>query len=219
MIAIKRTRAPKELAETNRKFREATAGMDRKRAYDFYKEHERKYQYNTPETKEAFRKMTRERCSFCTGLISSFSDAMTIEHIRTKRDYPRKIFQWSNLLCACSTCNNKRGTKAYIPGKYLDPTKLPDVEKYFCYEPDGRITVNEDLDEAEKERAAYMIKLYRLDREELNGQRREFLRDLMTDDHYYEILKNLEALYGTSQNIIFLSVFAYYRRCKEAYGE
>ncbi len=79
--------------------------------------------------------------------------------------------------------------------------------------------MNEDLDEAEKERAAYMIKLYRLDREELNGQRREFLRDLMTDDHYYEILKNLEALYGTSQNIIFLSVFAYYRRCKEAYGE
>lgn len=219
MIAIKRTRTPKELAETNRKFKAKIAGMSQKEAYDFYKAHEGTYRYNTRETTEIFRKMNQERCSFCTGLILSFRDAMTVEHIRTKRAYPKKIFQWSNLLCACGTCNSKRSSGPYVPKKYLDPTKIPDIERYFCYEPDGRITVNQDLKEEEKEKADYMIKLYRLDREDLNGARREFLQDLMTDDHYYESLKKMEAARGSSRNIIFLSVFAYYRRCKEAYGE
>ncbi len=219
MIAIKRTRAPKELVETNRTFKAAITGMNQKEAYGFYQAHKSRYRYNTKETKEHFRKMNRERCSFCTGLIPNFTDAMTVEHIRVKRDYPQKIFQWSNLLCACGTCNNKRGIQPYVREKYLDPTKIPDVERYFCYEPDGQITINQDLDEEEQAKADYMIKLYALDRKDLNGQRREFLRDLMASNDYYENLKNLETLYGSSQNIIFLSVFAYYRRCKEAYGE
>ena len=68
----------------------------------------------------------------------------------------------------------------------------------------------------EKEKAEYMIDLYKLNRKALVCSRRQFMKDLMADDEFYEKLKQMG---DTSQNIIFLSVFAYYRRCKEKYGE
>lgn len=159
MVKINRTYTPRKLAETNKAFKAAISGMSVKEAYDFYKKHMCTYRYNTEETKGHFRRMNQERCSFCTRLIQDFEDEMTVEHIKTKKDYPKLIFQWSNLLCACRTCNTKRSTKTHDPQKYLDPTKIDDIEKYFCYQLDGSITVNEELDEKEKERAEYMIKL------------------------------------------------------------
>ena len=126
------------------------------------------------------------------------------------------IFQWSNLLCACRTCNTKRSTRAHDSRKYLDPAKIVDIERYFSYKLDGTIAAGRELDSAEKEKAEYMIELYRLNREGLVCKRREFMRDLMSEDGFYEELKKMDT---SSQNIIFLSVFAYYRRCKEKYGE
>lgn len=217
MITLKRTTyTPKALSKTNQDFKAAIAGMSTKEAYAFYKAHSKKYCYNTPETKRHFKKMNHERCSFCTKLIQDFDDDMTVEHIKIKRDYPQKIFQWSNLLCACRTCNTKRSTRAHCPRKYLDPTKTDDIEKYFCYQADGTIIPNDELDEEKMEKAKYMIELYRLNRDGLVCKRRKFMRDLMSDDDFYEKLKNLDE---SSQNIIFLSVFAYYRRCIETNGE
>lgn len=213
MVKINRTYTPKVLSKTNKEFKYAIAGMSVKDAYNFYKVHKKKYRYNTDETKRHFKKMNHERCSFCTKLIQDFDDEMTIEHIRIKKDYPQMIFQWSNLLCACRTCNTKRSTRAHYPEKYLDPTKTDNIEKYFCYQLDGMVVANEDLNIDEKEKAEYMIKLYRLNRKGLVCKRREFMRDLMSDDDFYEKLKNLD---DSSQNIIFLSVFAYYKEHRTA---
>ena len=161
--------------------------------------------------------MNYEKCSFCTKHISDFDDEMTVEHIKTKKDYPKYIYQWSNLLCACKTCNTKRSTKKYIKKKYLDPSKIDNIEEYFCYKLDGKIDVNKELDIESQEKANYMIELYKLNREELVCKRREFLKDLMEDDDYFEILKNKNF---NSQNIIFLSVFTYYsKRYEENYGK
>ena len=216
MIKINRTYTPKALSKTNKEFKLAIAGMSTKDAYDFYNAHKKVYYYNTAETKRHFKKMNHERCSFCTKFIQDFEDEMTVEHIRTKRRYPQMIFQWSNLLCACRTCNTKRSTRAHDSRKYLDPAKIVDIERYFSYKLDGTIAAGRELDSAEKEKAEYMIELYRLNREGLVCKRREFMRDLMSEDGFYEELKKMDA---SSQNIIFLSVFAYYRRCKEKYGE
>ncbi len=213
MVKIKRTYTPKELSKTNKAFKAAIEGMSTKEAYRFYVAHAKRYCYNTPETKRHFRKMNHERCSFCTMMIHDFEDAMEVEHIKTKKDCPEKIFQWSNMLCACHTCNNKRGTRVHIPEKYLDPTKTDEIENYFCYEPDGTVAADEELCEDDRKKAAYMIKLYELNRKELVCKRREFLADLMTDDDYYE---KLEKVGESSQNIIFLSVFVYYKKCKTA---
>lgn len=216
MMKLNRTYAPKALSKTNKEFKTAIAGMNTKEAYDFYKSHKRKYCYNTAETKLHFRKMNQERCSFCTKLIQDFDDAMTVEHIQLKKDYPKKTFQWSNLLCACATCNTKRSARAHDPTKYLDPSKIENIENYFCFWLDGMITVNKTLTKQEQAKAEYMIRLYQLNRIGLVCKRREFMRDLISDDVFYNKLKKLDK---SSQNIIFLSVFTYYRRCKEENGE
>lgn len=216
MIKIDRKEAPPELSKTNWSFQAAIAGMSAKDAYDFYKKHKNTYHYKTDETKQRFREMNHERCSFCTKVISEFDDEMTVEHIQIKRDHPRLIFQWSNMLCACRTCNTKRSTRPYVPEKYLDPTKLADIETYFSYQLDGTMAVNEDLDSEDQEKAEYMIKLYSLNRKALVCKRREFLRKLMSEDNFYKDLGKMDL---SSDHIIFLSVFAYYRRCRETYGE
>lgn len=213
MVKINRTYTPKALSKTNKEFKNAIAGMTAGEAYDFYKTHKKKYRYNTDETKRHFRKMNHERCSFCTKLIQDFDDDMTIEHIKIKRDFPHLIFQWSNLLCACRTCNTKRSTRAHLPDKYLDPAKTHHIENYFCYQLDGNVTANENLNENERKKAEYMIELYRLNRKGLVCKRREFMLDLMSDDDFYETLKNMDE---SSQNIIFLSVFAYYKKQRTA---
>lgn len=216
MVRIERKGRPKQLAETNRSFKEAVKGMSVKEAYAFYKQNKGIYRYNTEETKRLFKLMNHERCSFCTRYIQDFQDDMTVEHIRTKKDFPKKIYEWNNLLCSCRTCNTKRSTSHYDRKRYLDPTKVEDIERYFHYYIDGTVKPDEALNPEEEEKAKYMIELYKLDREGLEYNRREFFRDLMSDDEFYEILKSKDL---SSQSIIFLSVFTYYRRCMESHGK
>lgn len=212
MVALKRSSTPRELAETNRCFKRAILGMNKEEAYYFYDNNKGRYQYNTKETKKIFKNMTHERCSFCTQNINNFDTEMTVEHIRTKKDYPDKIFQWTNLLCSCRTCNNKRGISPYDKDKYLDPTKNVDIEDFFDYNIDGEILPNSKLTKEQQDKAGYMIKKYGLDRKDLNNKRKKFLDDLIHEEGVYEFLKKQQL---SSQYIIFLSVFAYYRRCIE----
>ena len=219
MISIRRTyknKAPKQLAGTNRTFKAAIRGMSAKDAWQYYKQHEKHYSYNTPETKRIFRNMNFKRCSFCTKVIDDFDTAMTVEHIETKHDHPQKIFQWSNLLCACQTCNTKRSTTPRDRKQYLDPTRIPDLERYFSFLPDGTIHPDNSLPPEEQQKADYMIRLYRLDRKDLECERREFFKNLLESDSYSSFLEKQDP---SSQNIIFLSVFTYYRRCRERYGQ
>ena len=210
MIEMKRGSLPAGLAKTNRKFKMAIAGMSKEEAYAFYDNNKGKYKYNTYETTERFKKMTYERCSFCTQCIQNFDTEMTVEHIRTKRDYPKKIFQWSNLLCSCNTCNGIRGTSPLDSDKYLDPTKVENISQYFEYNNQGEILPNKKMTKEQQEKADYMIKKYKLDRPDLNKKRKKFMEDLMEKEHFYELLESEDF---SSQYIIFLSVFTYYRRC------
>ena len=109
-----------------------------------------------------------------------------------------------------------KNEKPYDKKKYLDPTKVQDISKYFKFNMDGTIKISEDLTEREKEKAVYMRDMYQLDRTDLNTGRKEFLKYLVNDDEYYEILKNDDK---SSARIIFLSVFTYYKRRSETNGE
>ncbi len=202
---------PEGLSETDRQFKEKIKGKTPAQAYRFFKRHQSVYQYNTAETKEVFARMNHKRCSFCTKWISEFNTEMTIEHIETKSSCPRKIFQWDNLLCSCRTCNTKRGRKEYKADAYLDPSSIKDIERYFCFHTDGTISVSKALSQAEADKAKYMIRLYRLDRDELNAERREFFNSLL-DDELFEILKRRSR---DAQDIHYLSVFTYYKRRTE----
>lgn len=200
-----------ELANTSRQFKSEIAGMTKKEAYEHYKKRKNVLKYNTKETTGEFRKMNYARCSFCTQIITEFDGNMTVEHIELKSEVPEKIYEWDNLLCCCRTCNTKRSIKKYDSKRYLDPTKVKDIEKYFIYRSDGTISVNKELSKEEKEEADYMIKLYSLDRESLNYERRRFFCDLLDDEFYAGLSKQKP----DSGRIIFRSVFTYYKRRKE----
>lgn len=204
------------LKKTNDEFNLLIEGKSVKDAYQFYKDNINRFKYNTDETKNEFLVMTGGRCSFCTKKIMDFNSEMTIEHIQTKVSTPSKIFEWDNLLCACKACNTKRGRKTYDGEKYLDPTKVKDISKYFEFNMDGTIKIAKGLTENEKEKAAYMKNMYQLDRTDLNTDRKEFLRHLVNDDGYYDILKNDDK---SSTRIIFLSVFTYYKRRSKTNGK
>ncbi len=207
----RRKKAPAGLDRTDREFNERIAGMSREAAYKFFLANEGNFRYNTEETKAEFAQMNYKRCAFCTQRIQNFSTEMTVEHIELKRDCPGKIFRWDNLLCACKTCNTKRSTKKYDGGKYLDPTRFSDMERYFKFCMDGTIAAADGLTDKERECAEYMVDMYRLDREELNADRREFLLDLLDDDYFHR----LETRGKQSRDIHFLAVFTYYKRRKE----
>ena len=204
------------LKKTNDEFNLLIEGKSVKDAYQFYKDNINQFKYNTDETKNEFFVMTGGRCSFCTKKIMDFNSEMTIEHIQTKVSTPSNIFEWDNLLCACKACNTKRGRKTYDGEKYLDPTKVKDISKYFEFNMDGTIKIAKGLTENEKEKAAYMKNMYQLDRTDLNTDRKEFLRHLVNDDGYYDILKNDDK---SSTRIIFLSVFTYYKRRSKTNGK
>lgn len=214
MTNIVRSDTPPGLAATSREFLASVDGMSDAQAYEHYKDHKNRYQYNTPETKRAFQEMNSSRCSFCTRYIFEFDSEMTVEHIELKSKCPRKIFEWDNLLCSCKTCNVKRSTNAYDRERYLDPTAVADIERYFSFCADGRVEPRQGLSEAERGRAQYMIALYKLNRGELVSERRRFFADLLDDD-YYELLARRGK---TDHNIIFWAVFAYYKRSREDHG-
>jgi uncharacterized protein (TIGR02646 family) len=215
MTKIHRQDSPAELADTHQRFLVSTEGMDDAETYQHYKKNKNYFQYNTAETKLAFQQMNSKRCSFCTKFISDFDTEMTVEHIQLKSVCPRKIFLWSNLLCACRTCNTKRSTKAYDKARYLDPTEEEDVAAYFRFALDGQIEVNKELDPAQQEKAKYMIDLYCLNRKMLVCERRDFFAALMADDEYYNCLTKQGI---SSQSIIFWATFTYYKRSREQNG-
>lgn len=200
---------PQKLKKINDIFIGEIKNLDKEKAYEHYKKHKGKFKYNTLETKKKFREMNFERCSFCTKYISEFDDEMTVEHIKLKSEYPEKIFNWDNLLCACKTCNTKRSTNLCDDNLYLDPTKIENIEKYFKFKLDGKIEPSKSLAEKEIEKSNYMIELYKLNRKGLVCSRRKFFNDLIEDDEFYEILKNRD---NFNQNIIFLALFTYYKR-------
>lgn len=215
MVSLERGSSPKELDKTHNEFIKAINGMRRQDAYDFYKSHSSHYKYNTQEVKNAFTVMTKNRCSFCTRVIADYQTEMTVEHIETKSSTPHKIFLWSNLLCACRTCNIKRSTNLYNQEKYLDPTKVDNIIEFFKFNVDGSIEANDELSQEDKIRVDYMIDLYKLQRSELKMARRNFYRKLL-NSQYYEILKELPE---DDDGIVNLALFTYYKRSIECNGE
>lgn len=63
----------------------------------------------------------RQRCMYC--LDSHGSD---IEHFRPKAPYPKRMYQWTNLLLCCTECGRFKGDQFPMAGRrvlLVDPTK------------------------------------------------------------------------------------------------
>lgn len=67
-------------------------------------------------------------CQRCLNLIGILTtDRLEVHHIKPRSKYPDLIFDPSNLITVCSTCNMAMGTSGELD---FDPTKTPEDRDY-----------------------------------------------------------------------------------------
>lgn len=85
----------------------------------------------------------RQRCMYCLD-----SHGTDIEHFRPKAVYPKRMYDWLNLLLCCTECGRFKGNKFPISGKQallIDPTR-EDPWKHLDFDPvTGNISARFDL--------------------------------------------------------------------------
>ena len=85
----------------------------------------------------------RQRCMYCLD-----SHGADIEHFRPKAIYPKRMYQWPNLLLCCTECGRFKGNKFPMSGEQallIDPTR-EDPWKHLDFDPfTGNITARFDL--------------------------------------------------------------------------
>lgn len=85
----------------------------------------------------------RERCMYCVD-----SHGCDIEHFRPKTAYPKKAFQWPNLLLCCTECGRLKGSqfpKIRQQALLINPAK-EDPWQHLDFDPaTGNITARFDL--------------------------------------------------------------------------
>src|SRR5262249_3046027 len=91
------------------------------------------------------------------------ADAFGVEHLVPKSVAPERICDYTNLVYACCRCNSCKGEQWPVP----DPCETPYGEHLRVHE-DGTI-------EGRTEDGRRLIRILRLDREELTRFRRELL--------------------------------------------
>jgi uncharacterized protein (TIGR02646 family) len=116
----------------------------------------------------ALRQMSgrRERCMYCLD-----SHGCDIEHFRPKARYPRRMFDWSNLLLCCTECGRYKGdrfplTQADEP-LLIDPT-TEDPWRYLDFDPDTGCLIPriDPVSMREIDKGAQTVAIFRLDQRE-----------------------------------------------------
>ena len=108
----------------------------------------------------------RERCMYCVD-----SHGCDIEHFRPKANYPRRAFQWRNLLLCCSDCGRLKGSRfptANGRPLLIDPS-AEDPWQYLDFDPDtGDLTARFDVQANEwSPKGVKTVEVLQLDRREV----------------------------------------------------
>jgi uncharacterized protein (TIGR02646 family) len=135
----------------------------------------------------------KKLCPYCETVLSreALSIGYHIEHIELKSIDPSVTFKFENLLVSCFntgfeinpsnfdsnpiSCGHAERKKVEFDlNLFIKPT-LPDCERYFFYELDGRITPHPGLTITEAEKAKYTIDILNLDCKRLTRLREEMI--------------------------------------------
>jgi len=96
------------------------------------------------------------RCAYCEE-----PDKGEVDHFRPKSKDPHLVYEWTNWVFACHTCNNKKLQKWPTAG-YIDPcasSKSYRAELYFEYDTKtGEMLPKSDLSTGRRRKAVRMIK-------------------------------------------------------------
>lgn len=139
MIRVDRGRAPAVLPRSRKKWLEALARAktpeERERALG---------RYRHDAIKDALVAAFHGKCAYCESYIRHV-DYGHIEHFRPRAKYPKKTFDWSNLVLACGVCNGSEHKGDAFPlqaddGPLINPcTEEPAQHLSFDYDPVARL--------------------------------------------------------------------------------
>jgi uncharacterized protein (TIGR02646 family) len=154
------------------------------------------YYYNHKEVVIELKKIYNEKCAYCESKVEHIA-TLEVEHYRPKAKVDNEVnhygyywlgYEWSNLLLACPKCNGKggKGNKFPIDGvrTFTDSIRLPHKSPLFNEKP---LLLNPELDNPREHfifdeygkiegisvRGRRTIKICKLDRKELNIERRK----------------------------------------------
>lgn len=153
--------------------------------------------YKKRDIKSALNDIYYGKCAFCEQII----EQSQVEHYRPKSKYHWLVYSWDNLLLACGTCNQGKGTHFDLNNEKVefvnnevnvrnintssadyDIAEQPLMINPEVTEPLGFISFQKDgLITSDDERFSYTIDKCSIDRVYLNDQRRKLLDDFRRD--------------------------------------
>ncbi len=170
--------------------------------------------YKIEDIRIELKKIYKNKCAFCEQKIEQYH----IEHYRPKKEYYWLAFSWDNLLMACATCNENKGTHFELEGAKTsfrnttsnikkinecsveyDVREKPKMVNPEITDPLGEINFKKNgVIESDNIRFEYTIEKCQIDRKPLNDARRKLLNDFENDIRS-ELTLNKDI---TQQNII-----------------
>jgi uncharacterized protein (TIGR02646 family) len=159
----------------------------------------RKYndRYKLEDARIALKNIYNNKCAYCEQRI----EQSHIEHYRPKKIYYWLAFSWDNLILACPTCNQNKGINFDIDGTSIefqdsdanirsihnsgtnyDLIELPKMVNPETTNPLENIRFHKSgLIQSSDTRIAYTIEKCKIDRPDLNDQRRTLLNSFQED--------------------------------------
>lgn len=149
-------------------------------------------------TEEMRNRLKLEQYDLCAYCEISLNELGThIEHVKPKNQFPELTFDYSNLVLSCLevvnidvlpyneiTCGHYKDRKnrengiTYDEQLFISPRE-PDCQRYFFYDPNGKVRPHPRLSSEEQTRALYTINLLGLNNKRLIRLRRERLEQLI----------------------------------------
>lgn len=153
--------------------------------------------YKQKDTTIALKGLYRNKCAYCEQRI----EQSHVEHYRPKKIYYWLAFSWDNLILACPTCNEHKGLNFEIEGDVVsfenteanvrkihnsgakyNLIERPKMVNPEVTDPLGNIRFKKNgIIESEDIRFAYTIEKCKIDRPDLNDQRRTLLNNFRED--------------------------------------
>jgi uncharacterized protein (TIGR02646 family) len=163
--------------------------------------------YKKDDVRIALNNIYKSKCAFCESKIEQYH----IEHYRPKMIYYWLAFSWDNLIMACATCNQNKGTNFELLGQQAqfdnteanikninnlssgyDQTESPKMINPESTDPLGKISFFQNgVIESNDVNFAYTIEKCGIDRKWLNDERRRLL-DIFRRDLKSALVENKE---------------------------
>lgn len=150
------------------------------------------------------------KCAFCEQKVEQYH----VEHYRPKATYYWLAFSWDNLMLSCPTCNQNKGVNFDLTGTKVtfnnteanlrsinnssasyDLVESPKMVNPEITDPFGEIRFQiNGIIESDNVRFAYTIEKCKIDRKDLNDNRRSIL------DRFREHLRDVALSYDNDQD-------------------